>query len=79
MAHGIGMSDAATAYAAAPPLDTTVVRATVRELVARDGVQPVARALGMSRHAILGLAGPGPVRAGTVALAHLRLATLERA
>lgn len=55
--------------------DPETIRSRVRALVAAHGVAPTARLLGMSRHAILGLTGPGVVHAGTVALARERLAS----
>lgn len=55
--------------------DAEVIRGRIREMVATDSINGVARRLGLSRHAILTLATPGAQpRPGTIALARERIA-----
>lgn len=56
-----------------PPAE---IRESCRELVERCGGHRAARKLGMSRDAVMALAGGLPVNAGTVALARERLEAL---
>jgi hypothetical protein len=57
----------------APPAE---IRESCRELVERCGGSRAAKRLGISRDALMALAGGLPVQAGTIALARERLAAL---